>query len=66
MGIWVGAGTAAKAVAGRNPGPDLMELQSRPRAQGHRGYACPSCSYTEVMSCVFLPCPSIFYICYCR
>lgn len=62
MGIWVGAGTMAEADAGGSPGPDLPELQPRPRAQGH-GLCLPLNSYTEVGSFVFCPAPSIFYGC---
>lgn len=52
----------AEADAGGSPGPDLPELQPRPRAQGH-GLCLPLNSYTEVGSFVFCPAPSIFYGC---
>lgn len=62
MGIWVGAGTMAEADAGGSPGPDLPELQPRPRAQGHRGCACPSTHTLRLgVLCFALP-PAFFTV----
>lgn len=58
------ARAGAEANVGRSPDTALTQLQSRARAQGHRGSACPSYSYTEVVS-YFSPTPNSFYICYC-